>query len=45
MLGLSVLEGGDNQAIVAEGAQHPPQVTYIERRARGLLGDMKGPPG
>src|SRR6266508_4343381 len=38
MLGLSVLEGGDNRAIVAEGAQHPPQVTYIEHAGNGSLG-------
>ena len=38
MLGLSVLEGGDNRAIVAEGAQHPPQVTYIELAGNGSLG-------
>src|SRR6266540_3261265 len=38
MLGLSVLEGGDNRAIVAEGAQHPPQVTYIEHAGNSSLG-------
>src|SRR6266545_4580289 len=38
MLGLSVFEGGDNRAIVAEGAQHPPQVTYIEHAGNGCLG-------
>src|SRR5256712_3400638 len=38
MLGLSVLEGGDNRAILAEGAQHPPQVTYIEHAGNGSLG-------
>src|SRR2546428_3711073 len=40
MLGLSVLEGGDNRAILAEGAQHPPQVTYIEHAGNGSLGAM-----
>src|SRR5437868_3496080 len=38
MLGLSVLEGRDNRAVVAEGAQHAPQVTYIEHAGNGSLG-------
>src|SRR6266498_5854892 len=38
MLGLSVLEGGDNRAVVAEGAQHPPQVTCIGHAGNGSLG-------